>query len=112
MDKNVISDANVKIVLDTYIDIIASVPGVLQIYLFGSYANGIPHTRSDIDLMVLVEDNLMAGKMAITINRALVGKRNIPLDILVNTTSDFNKIAKEPSLQNRIKNEGVLLYAQ
>ena len=112
MDKNVIGDANVKIVLDTYIDIIASVLGVTQIYLFGSYANGIPHARSDIDLMVLVEDNLMVGKMAIIINRALVGKRNIPLDILVNTTSDFNRIAKEPSLQNRIKSEGVLLYAQ
>ena len=50
--------------------------------------------------------------MALTINKALAGKRRIPLDIVVNNSSDFYEAAKEPTLQNRIKNEGVLLYAQ
>ena len=102
----------VKEVLDMYVNTIASMSGVLQIYLFGSHAYGTPHEKSDIDLMVIVDDNLKAVKMALTINMALVGNRKIPLDILVNTSSDFNVASNEPSLQNRIKNEGVLLYAQ
>ena len=105
-------DASIKDTLDGYIAEIASVSGVLQVYLFGSYAYGTPHEKSDIDLMVVVEDSLKAVKMALTINGVLAGKRKIPLDILVNNFSDFYEAAKEPTLQNRIKNEGVLLYAQ
>ena len=111
IDKGFFLDAGVKDALDAYIAGIASVPGVLQIYLFGSYAYGTPHERSDLDLIVLVEDNLKAVKIALTINSVLAGKRRIPLDILVNNSSDFYEAAKEPTLQNRIKNEGVLLYA-
>ena len=51
-------DSNVKDALDAYVAEIASVSGVLQVYLFGSYAYGTPHEKSDIDLMVVVEDNL------------------------------------------------------
>ena len=112
MDKSNITVDNPTEVLNTYINTISSVSGVLQIYLFGSYANGEPNAKSDIDLMVLIQDNLKTANMAIAINKALVGKRVIPLDILVNTSSDFNEAAKEPTLQNRIKREGKLLYAQ
>ena len=104
-------DDNIKDTIDAYVAEIASVSGVLQIYLFGSHAYGTPHEKSDIDLLVVVEDNLKAVKMALTINSVLAGKRKIPLDILVNNSSDFHDAAKEPTLQNRIKNEGVLLYA-
>ena len=105
-------NAYVKEVVDMYVDVISSVSGVLQIYLFGSHAYGAPHEKSDIDLMIVVEDSLKALKMALVINNALSGKREIPLDLLVNTETDFNEALKEPTLQNRIKNEGVLLYAQ
>jgi len=110
--KELINDSNVKDVLDAYVAAIASVAGVLQIYLFGSYADGLAHEKSDIDLMVVIEDNLKAANMSVIINTALMGNRKIPLDILVNTSSDFFEAAKEPTLQNRIKNKGVLLYAQ
>ena len=104
-------DAKVKDIINMYVNDIASVSGVLQIYLFGSYASGAPHERSDIDLMVVIEDGLKADKMALAINSALVGKRIIPLDIIVNTLTAFNAAANEPTLQSRIKQEGVLLYA-
>ena len=112
VDKGFALDARVKDILDAYVADIASVSGVLQVYLFGSYAYGVPHENSDIDLMVLVDDCLKAVKMALTINSALTGKRRLPLDILVNNSSDFYEAAKEPTLQNRIVNEGILLYAQ
>ena len=91
---------------------ISSLDGVLQIYLFGSYASGTTHEHSDIDLMVIVEDSLNASKTAVKISKGLIGQRLIPLDILVNRRGDFAKAAAEPTLQNQIKNEGILLYAK
>jgi hypothetical protein len=61
---------------------------------------------------VIVENDLNSAKMALAIIKALMGNRKIPLDILVNTSKDFDEYASEPALQNRIKKEGVLLYAQ
>lgn len=101
----------VKTALTIYTQHISSVDGVRQIYLFGSYAYGEPHAESDIDLMVIVDNNLDPLKTNIRINKALVGKRFFPLDILVNKASAFDEAAEAPTLQCRIKNEGVLLYA-
>ena len=101
----------IKTALTSYAQHISSVDGVRQIYLFGSYAYGEPHSESDIDLMVIVDNNLDPLKTNMKINKMLVGKRFFPLDILVNRASAFNEAAKAPTLQNRIKNEGVLLYA-
>jgi len=101
---------SVKTALDKYINLISSLEGVLQVYLFGSYANGVPHSESDIDLMVIVDDSLDAKRTALKISNALIGKRDIPLDILVNRSADFRVFAENPTLQKQIKNEGVLLY--
>ena len=98
--------------IDRYVSYISSLDGVLQIYLFGSYAYGTPHERSDIDLMVVVDDNLNTTKTAVKISKGLIGQRLIPLDILVNRRGDFHKAAAEPTIQSQIKNEGVLLYAK
>ena len=102
----------VKAVLDNYLAVITSIEGVSQIYLFGSYANGTPHERSDIDLMILIDDNLETVKTTLAVNTALAGKRVIPLDVLVNKLSDFNGALGQPTLQQHIKDEGVLLYAK
>ena len=101
---------SVKATLDKYVSFISSLEGVLQVYLFGSYANGTPHDGSDIDLMVVVDDGLDAKRTAIKISNALIGKREIPLDILVNRNVDFSVFAQNPTLQKHIRDEGVLLY--
>jgi len=101
---------SVKTALDKYVRLISSLDGILQVYLFGSYANGTSHNESDIDLMVVVEDRLDAKRTAIRISNALIGKRDVPLDILVNRSADFSSFSENPTLQKQIKNEGVLLY--
>jgi len=100
---------SVKAALLSYTDFISSLSGVLQIYLFGSYARKSQHENSDLDLLVVVEDNLDTIKMAFKINRGIL-KRQVPLDILVNRKSDFHGAAAENTLQRIIKNEGVLVY--
>ena len=100
----------VKTALDTYVNFISSLEGVFQIYLFGSLAYGTPSERSDIDLMVVIDDKLDVFKMMNRISTGLIGKRVIPLDVLVNRKSAFSKAAESITIQNRIKSEGVLLY--
>jgi len=101
----------VKTALDAYIKFISSLEGVLQIYLFGSYAKGVQNERSDIDLMVIIEDNIDRTRTAINISKGLAN-RAIPLDVLVNRKTDFDGAACEPTIQRQITNEGVLLYAK
>ena len=101
---------SIKEVLDTYIEHISSLDEVKQIYLFGSHAYGEPHERSDIDLMVLIDDNLDTRKVSLKISKDLAGKSIIPLDVLVNPKTAFYTAAGEPTIQRQIKNEGVLLY--
>ena len=100
----------IKTALDTYVNFISSLDGVIQIYLFGSLAYGAPHERSDIDLMVVIDDKLDVFKMMNEISTGLIGKRVIPLDVLVNRKSVFRDAAERLTIQNHIKSEGVLLY--
>ena len=100
----------IKQEIDKYIALISTLSGVLQIYLFGSYAYGEPEEYSDIDLLIVVEDNLDPINTTVKINHHLVGKRTTPLDIIVNRKRDFNKAANENTIQKHISDNGVLLY--
>jgi len=97
--------------LEKYIESIAALPGVLQIYLFGSHAYGEPNSDSDIDLMIVVEDSLDPFKTAYKIRRSFVDS-DLVLDIIVNKKKAFEKASTEQSFQKIIKDSGVLLYAQ
>jgi len=103
-------NSRVKEALDRYIDNISSIDGVLEVYLFGSHANGTPSEDSDLDLMVVVEDGIETLKIAIKIRTGLIGKMDIPLDLLVNNKKDFEAAANELAIQKQIKEEGVLVY--
>ena len=105
-----IMSENFKVQLDNYTEIISSLDWVLQIYLFGSHAYGEPKEYSDIDLLVIVEDELDPIKATITINQQLVGKRTTPLDVVVNRKKEFNQAIKGNTIQRLIADNGVLLY--
>jgi predicted nucleotidyltransferase len=98
-----------KMQLDNYTEIISSLDWVLQIYLFGSHAYGTPDDNSDIDLMVVIDDELDVFKTAYKIQRGLAN-RVVPLDVLVNNESAFYEAADSITLQAHIVKEGTLLY--
>ena len=98
-----------KTALDWYVSHISTIDGVLQVYLFGSHANGVPHDGSDIDLLVIIDDNLDVLKTAFIIQKGLAN-RVVPLDVLVNRESDFSNASGSTTLQSHIQKEGVLLY--
>jgi len=103
-------NTQIKKTIDIYVEKISSDDDVLQIYLFGSCACGKPHERSDIDLMIIIEDTLHTIKKSMALRKKLRGYRTMPLDMLVNRISDFEKSQAFPSIQKTIKEQGLLLY--
>jgi len=100
----------IKKELDKFVEYISSFTGVLQIYLFGSYANGEPRKTSDIDLMIIVENDLDPFQTAYEIRRGLTDT-DLELDIVVNQIAAFEKASENSSFQRSVKENGVLLYA-
>ena len=98
-----------KTELERYVSHISAIEGVTLVYLFGSYANGVPDDGSDIDLLVVIDDNLDVVKISFLIQKGLAN-RVVPLDVLVNRISDFNNASEGTTLQSHIQKEGVLLY--
>jgi len=82
-----------------------------MLYLFGSYAWGIPDEQSDFDLLVVIDksDEKPYKRIKKGID-ALTGLR-IAKDILVYTTDEFEQLAHDSStLCYKIKKEGIKLY--
>jgi len=103
----------VKSEFDRYVSFISNMNGVLNIYLFGSYAYGEPAEESDIDILVVVRDGINTLKVMQDISRGL-HDRKIALDVLAENYSDFIE-RSEPgrfTLQSEIKDKGVLVYGQ
>ena len=103
----------VKEELERYISFISDIDGVVQIYLFGSQAAGTQTDKSDIDLMVIVNDDIDSLKIMREVSLGLMNRR-VSLDVLVDNLSIF-KERSEPNrvtLQREIKNNGVLVYGQ
>jgi len=104
-------DQDVKLEFDRYVSFISGMSGVLQIYLFGSYAYGEPTEGSDIDVLVVVQDDVNTLKVMQNISRGL-HDRKIALDVLADTYSDFMELS-EPgrfTLQREVRDKGVLVY--
>jgi len=99
-----------KLQLDIYTEIISSLEWVLQIFLFGSHAYGEPQEHSDLDLLVIVDDSLDPVNASYKINKKLIGKRTVPLDVVVNRKKDFNLAKNENTIQKLISDTGVILY--
>jgi predicted nucleotidyltransferase len=92
--------------------ILVSGIGAEQIYLFGSHAQGIPNSKSDIDVFV-VTDLSRKRKIEITqrARRLLLKKVFMPVDILVCDRNDFNnRKDNQTTFEYMIATEGIKLY--
>jgi len=87
--------------------------GPSEIYLFGSYAWGVPTEESDLDLLVVVDASTeKTYKRPISGFQAL---RNLDIskDLIVYTKAEFDRLAYDiTTLVYKIKKEGALIYAR
>ena len=88
------------------------VPDTEAIYLFGSYAYGEPNKDSDLDIYVVVPDSVKANPLDVgaDIRLSLWKKSRLPLDILVGTSSTFNRRKTGATIQRTVADRGVRLY--
>ena len=90
----------------------------LKIILFGSYANGNPNENSDIDLMVILDNNHVSKNYEERLNKKIVIRnlvldinRKIPLDILVYSKEELNIIKKHGNyFIDEIEKTGKVIY--
>jgi predicted nucleotidyltransferase len=98
--------------LETLKEIIIRTVPVEQIWLFGSYAYGIPQKDSDLDLYIVLKDEITMRMVdaAITIRQAIGRKKTMPVDVVTNTLSKYNERTQLPTLERTISREGIKIY--
>ncbi|MFC1496709.1 nucleotidyltransferase domain-containing protein [Candidatus Margulisiibacteriota bacterium] len=81
-----------------------------KIYLFGSYANGQPTEKSDLDLLVIDDSGKDKNKLALQISKSLF-PRNYGLDLIVSSPEEIKKKQeKKMSFWVDIATKGKTLY--
>ena len=84
----------------------------VEIYLFGSYAYGVPNEDSDLDLVPLLKNAKRSHQMLVDGHRALGGFYTCK-DLLIFTKDEFARFSQDKTrLSYIIKNQGKQLYAQ
>jgi len=85
----------------------------IAIYLFGSYAWGMPTEDSDLDLLIVVDkSDERAIKRSFEGYKALWGL-GISKDIIVYTSNEFeNASQQEMSLSHKVKSRGKVIYVR
>jgi len=98
--------------LETLTEIIINTVPVDQILLFGSYAHGIPHKDSDLDLYVVLKDDAetRAFDAEVKILGAIGRIKTMPIDIIANKKCNFLRLASGPTMERKIAREGIKIY--
>lgn len=89
-----------------------------KIIIFGSYAYGIPSTESDLDILVVTEDDFIPSsykemsQIYLKISKTLSDiKTVIPIDLIVHTRPMHRKFKEMNSLfAQEILSKGKILY--
>ena len=90
----------------------------LKVILFGSYAYGVPHEDSDIDLIIVLNKKGMAKSYkerkenkTIVAGKLLDIEEQVPLDTLVYTIDEWEYFLNNNSSFSKLINQkGILLY--
>lgn len=84
-----------------------------RIILFGSYVRGQVHPDSDLDLLVVTDDEVVNPRAESVRLRAAVADIDMPMDILVVPESQFDALRNTPGLIYReVSEQGQVVYEQ
>lgn len=105
------SDHDIDIIRDI---VIAAVPGVAGIFLFGSHARGTAREASDIDIAILLERDLDWRERHTVLNRLYsdTARRGYNVDFLLKRADAFRRDSLLPTISRVISREGRLLWTK
>ena len=89
-----------------------------KIILFGSYAKGNPNENSDLDIMIILDNDQVSKTYEERLNKKILIRslilninRKIPIDILVYSKEELNIIKKYGNyLIDEIEKTGKIIY--
>ena len=98
--------------LDKLKGIIVNTIPTEQIYLFGSYAYGIPGKDSDLDLYVILKDEVETREhdAVVKILNAIGKVKTKPVDIIARKKSKYLRMISGPTMERKIAREGIKVY--
>jgi uncharacterized protein len=83
----------------------------LAIYLFGSYAWGQPHAESDLDFLIVLNDEIKLNLALHILGKQALKNLDVSTDLVLNHKYFFIERVEHPStLQHKVKTEGKLVY--
>jgi predicted nucleotidyltransferase len=97
--------------LNIIVEAVRSQTEPVAIYLFGSYAYGVPHKDSDLDIYAVVPDSVEdIPELQANIRGAILGKSRLPLDLLIGKQSSFEWRKDALTLEKTVLTKGMKLY--
>lgn len=83
----------------------------LKVYLFGSFVDGTFKEDSDYDFYIVVEDSKTDWyDQTLQAYRVIRPVRTRTVDILIGTSSAFERRRQHPGIEREVYQKGVLLY--
>lgn len=82
---------DVNLDLEPYLDRIVQAFEPLRIILFGSHGRGEAHMESDVDLLVVIDDETINKREAAIQMRRLLKDAPFPKDIIVTTPGEIGR---------------------
>ena len=111
------SEQSLDTILDNLVVLLKS-SDPYKIILFGSYAKGNPNENSDIDILVILDNNHVSKTYQERLNKKILIRnsiieinRKVPLDILVYSKEELNIIKKNGNyFIDEIEKTGKVIY--
>jgi uncharacterized protein len=98
--------------VDHFKEAIITIASPLKIILFGSAARNELRENSDLDFLVIVDDEGSSRELYRRLNRE-IRRNGIPLDFIVESKEMFEINSKRAgSVEHEAQTEGVVLYAR
>lgn len=83
-----------------------------EIYLFGSYAWGIPHEDSDLDLLIVIDHYTKDIHSLLVDGHRVLIDLDLSKDLVIYSKDDFEKFSKDSMrFCYKVKNQGRQIYA-
>jgi predicted nucleotidyltransferase len=105
------SDRDINIIKEI---VVAAVPDVAGIFLFGSHARGTARETSDIDIAILLERDLDWRERHSVLNRLYgdTARLGYNVDFLLKRADVFRRDSALPTISRVISREGRLLWTK
>lgn len=106
-------DKKIKSELDELVSVITRTVPASAVFLFGSFAYGIPDADSDIDLYIVIPDGSLRPIEAMRkISAAILPVQKRPVDILVGSENIFRERSASAAIEREVAQKGIRIFSR